>query len=81
MQHDRVSFNTCWVQASMVKSVRERCEDQVAKAPTIKIENVLQPGKFYTTDAGKYEAMRQAVLKVLPAKSPGMTVAEMQGGV
>jgi len=53
----------------------------VAKAPTIKIENVLQPGKLYTADAAKYEAMKKAVLKVLPAKSPGMTVAEMQAGV
>lgn len=53
----------------------------MAKAPTIKIENVLQPGKTYTADAAKYEAMRRAMLTILPAAEPGMTVAEMQNAV
>jgi len=53
----------------------------MAKAPTLKIENVLQPGKTYSVDAAKFEAMRGAMLKVLPSKSPGMTVAEMQKAV
>jgi hypothetical protein len=53
----------------------------MAKAPTLKIENVLQPGKLYTADAAKYEAMKKAMLAALPAKLPGMTVAEMQQAV
>lgn len=40
------------------------------------IENVLQPGKTYNVDAGKYQAMRDAYLTVLPAH-PGMTAAEV----
>jgi hypothetical protein len=40
------------------------------------IENVLQPGKTYTVDADKYQAMRSAYLAVLPAH-PGMTTAEV----
>ena len=32
-------------------------------------------------DADKYAAMRDAVLKVLPAEAPGITVAEMQSAV
>lgn len=53
----------------------------MAKAPTIKIENVLQPGKTYTADAAKYEAMKRAMLTILPTAKPGMTVAEMQDAV
>lgn len=51
------------------------------KAAKITIENVLQPGKTYSADAAKYEAMKKAMLKTLPAAAPGMTVAELQAGV
>lgn len=47
-------------------------------AAKIRIENVLQPGKSYSADAAKYEAMKKAVLAVLPKASPGLTVAEVQ---
>jgi hypothetical protein len=50
----------------------------MAKATKIQIENVLQPGKTYSADAGKYAAMKTAVLAVLSNKSPGLTVAEVQ---
>ena len=50
-------------------------------AAKIKIENVLQPGKTYSADPAKYEAMKQAVLAVLPKTSPGLTVAEVQDRV
>jgi hypothetical protein len=50
-------------------------------APKIKIENVLQPGKTYSADPVKYEAMKKAVLAVLPKTSPGLTVAEVQDRV
>ncbi len=42
-------------------------------APKMKIENILQPGKSYTVDAAKYEAMKKAVLAVLPKSAPGVT--------
>jgi hypothetical protein len=42
----------------------------------IEIENVGQPGKTYRVDALKFEAMRKAVLKVLPDKAPGMSVED-----
>ena len=50
-------------------------------AAKIKIENVLQPGKTYSADPAKYEAMKKAVLAVLPKTSPGLTVAEVQDRV
>jgi hypothetical protein len=50
-------------------------------AAKIKIENVLQPGKTYSADPVKYEAMKKAVLAVLPKTSPGLTVAEVQDRV
>ena len=55
----------------------------MAKSATakIQIENVGQPGKTYSADAAKYGAMKEAMLKVLPAASPGLTVAEVQDRV
>jgi len=53
----------------------------MAKTAKIQIENVLQPCKTYSADPDKYAAMRKAVLAVLPAKPPGMKVAELQKGV
>ena len=50
-------------------------------AAKIKIEYVLQPGKTYSADPVKYEAMKKAVLTVLPKKTPGLTVAEVQDRV
>lgn len=42
----------------------------------IEIENVNTPGRAERVDRAKYEAMRDALLAVLPAGSPGLTVAE-----
>ncbi|CAN7213116.1 DUF6958 family protein [Aminobacter aminovorans] len=47
----------------------------------IDIENVNHPGLAKPADAAMYQAMKQAILEILPAKSPGLTVAEMQEGV
>lgn len=47
----------------------------------ILLENVNHPGKTTSADAGMYEAMKRAILKVLPAKAPGLTVAEMEDQV
>ena len=50
-------------------------------AAKMQIENVLQPGKTYSADPAKYEAMKKAVLAVLPKTSPGLTVADVQDRV
>jgi hypothetical protein len=47
----------------------------------IEIENVNHPGKVERVDAVMYEAMKQAILTVLPAKAPGLTVGEVQSAV
>ncbi len=47
----------------------------------IEIENVGQPGKTYRVDADKFNAMRAAVLKVLPSAAPGMAVADLIAAV
>jgi hypothetical protein len=47
----------------------------------IAIENVNHPGKVERVDAGMYEAMKLAIMTVLPASSPGMTVGEVQDAV
>ena len=47
----------------------------------IEIENVLQPGKTYRVDAGKFAAMRDAMLAELPGEQPGLTPAELRARV
>jgi hypothetical protein len=42
----------------------------------IEIENFTSPGHVQRVDRAKYEAMREALLKVLPVGAPGLTVAE-----
>jgi hypothetical protein len=50
-------------------------------AARISVENVNHPGKSRLVDASHYRAMRRAVLKVLPARNPGVTYAEMSRAV
>ena len=47
----------------------------------IPVENVNHPGKTNMVDAAKYRAMRGAVLAVLPAAAPGMTLADVKRAV
>jgi hypothetical protein len=51
------------------------------KPGKIMIENVIQRGKTYSVDATKYAAARKALLAVLPANSPGMTMAEIHANM
>lgn len=45
-------------------------------ADKIEIENINTPGRTERVDRAKYQAMRDALLSVLPKTSPGLTVAE-----
>lgn len=45
------------------------------------VENVNHPGKSRRVGAANYNAMRRAVLKVLPRRSPGLDYAEMNRAV
>lgn len=47
----------------------------------VTVENVLSPGRTHTVDAGKYTAMKTALLKVLPKKAPGLTGTEVSEAV
>ena len=42
----------------------------------IQIQNVISPNHVQNVDRVKYEAMRTALLSVVPAASPGVTIAE-----
>jgi hypothetical protein len=44
----------------------------------VEIENVNHPGQVRRVDRNMYEAMKRAFLKILPKRSPGLTVAEVQ---
>lgn len=47
----------------------------------ITVENVNVPGKKARVNAAKYEAMKQAMLQVLPRQEPGLTQAEIREAV
>lgn len=44
--------------------------------PKVAMENPNSPDRPVRVDADKYQAMRDALLAVLPATEPGLTVAE-----
>ncbi len=46
------------------------------KPVTVAMENPNSPDRPVRVDADKYHAMRDALLMVLPAVAPGLTVAE-----
>jgi hypothetical protein len=47
----------------------------------IMIENVISPGHTQRVDRAKYMAMRKALIAVLPARPPGITVAEAKAAL
>lgn len=47
----------------------------------ITLENFTSPGHTYRVDRAKYTAMREALLAVLPAEPPGITVAEAKAAL
>lgn len=47
-----------------------------SNADKIEIENFTSPGHVYRVDRAKYEAMRDALLAVLPTGQPGVVIAE-----
>jgi hypothetical protein len=50
-------------------------------ADRVMIENANHPGSSTSVDAGMSNAMRDALLEVLPATAPGMTETQMRGAV
>jgi hypothetical protein len=51
------------------------------KTDQITVENVNVPGKTYRVNAVKYQAMKQAMMRVLPIEAPGLTQAEIRESV
>ncbi|MFY0632588.1 MAG: hypothetical protein JXQ91_02150 [Vannielia sp.] len=47
----------------------------------IEVENVNTPGKTTRVNRAKYEAMREALLAVLPTEPPGMKVPEAKAAL
>lgn len=69
------------------KAPARKATKAAAKAPRIAapgrvvVQNVNVPGYTSTVEAPRYEAMKKALLRVLPAKAPGLTQAEMFASV
>ncbi len=51
------------------------------KTGKIEIENVNHPGHIRLVDADMYEAMKRALLKIIPKRSPGLTLEEIREGL
>jgi len=47
----------------------------------ITIESVTSPGRTERVDRAKYMAMREALIAILPAEAPGITVAEAKAAL
>jgi hypothetical protein len=47
----------------------------------VRVENVNVPGRAVRLDAGKYDTMKRAMLKVLPRKAPGLTQTDIRKAV
>lgn len=47
----------------------------------IAVENVNVPGYTQVVDGSMYQAMRKALLQILPPRAPGLTQTEMRGAV
>jgi hypothetical protein len=66
------------------KSTSRRLDGQTSKRQAVTmvtVQNVNVPGYTSRVNAAKYTAMRQALLRTLPSRAPGMTQAEMFGAV
>ena len=50
----------------------------MTESEKIEIENVNTPGRTSRVDKTKYEAMKSAMLEVLPSTQPGLTAKEMK---
>ena len=53
----------------------------MAHSSQVKILNVNHPGSVRFGDEKMYEAMKRAVLSVVPHQRPGLTIAELEEGV
>lgn len=47
----------------------------------VEMHNAMSPGHVVRVDNAKYDAMKDAMLAVIPAAEPGLTVAEVKAGV
>jgi hypothetical protein len=67
------------MQASGKKSAAKKgiSDTRRGAVDRLTVRNVNVPGFSSRVDASKYGAMKEALLKVLPKKAPGLTQAEM----
>ena len=49
--------------------------------PKVEVRNVNVPGWTGRVDAAKYEAMKNALMRILPRQAPGLTQTEMRNKV
>ena len=53
----------------------------MTNSQSIEIENINHPGKTTRVNARKYEAMREALLQVLPSTPPGLTTEALREAI
>ena len=65
----------------MTTSARIALDKKNRMIDQIEIENVVSPGRTMRVDRRKYEAVKDALLAVLPASEPGLTVADAKAAL
>jgi hypothetical protein len=59
----------------------KRESGSAGRSAQIVVENINHPGKSRRVDAARYRAMRRALLKVLPTRTPGLTLGDALAAV
>ena len=49
-----------------------------ASGDRITVHNINHPGRTQSVDAAKYHAMREAMMRILPRRPPGLTQGEIR---
>jgi hypothetical protein len=62
------------------KKTTKKAPPKTARA-IYEAENVNHPGTTHRVDAAKYKVAREAMLKLLPKRAPGMTQSEMSAAM
>jgi hypothetical protein len=68
-------------QKTPASSRRSRASRKASGTASVTVKNVNHPERRRVVDGAMYQAMRRAILKVLPRKSPGLTLAELSRAV
>ncbi|MEY4411725.1 MAG: hypothetical protein RLZ69_1299 [Actinomycetota bacterium] len=60
------------------RATTQKRKPEKSTGPRVEVRSANSPGWTGKVDAAKYEAMRNAILRILPRQAPGLTQTEMR---